>query len=153
VAYSDEVKISALGVDPELIARHGAVSGEVAAALADGVRSRLGSDLGVGITGVAGPGGGTAAKPVGLVWLSVAGRDREARVTRSVSLPGTRADVRERATTVAMHLIRRLLVDLGGDAERGALESAQEGDAGQSAAPIRSDGAEGQAAGIRAGTQ
>ena len=96
----------------ELIERHGAVSTEVARALAGGARTRLGADVGVGITGVAGPGGGTPEKPVGLVCLSVAaaGEGSEvAELTRSVNLPGGRSDVRERATTVALHLVRRLL--------------------------------------------
>ena len=96
---------------PELIEQHGAVSAEVAEALADGARSLLGADVGVGVTGVAGPDGGSAEKPVGLVWLSVAAAD-DVRMTRSVNLPGGRADVRERATTVAMHMIRRTLADL-----------------------------------------
>jgi len=112
VAYSNEAKISQAGVPRELIEAHGAVSQEVAEALADGARAALRADVGVGITGVAGPGGGTAEKPVGLVWLSVAvdGHDAQVvRLTRSVNLPGGRADVRERATTVAMHLLRRAL--------------------------------------------
>jgi nicotinamide-nucleotide amidase len=108
VAYSDEVKISEAGVPRELIEAHGAVSAEVAQALADGARSRLGADVGVGVTGVAGPGGGTEAKPVGLVWLSIAAGEAT-HMTRSVNLPGGRADVRDRATTVAMHMIRRTL--------------------------------------------
>ena len=109
VAYSNEVKVSQAGVPAELIEAHGAVSAEVAQALADGARSRLDADVGVGVTGVAGPGGGSEEKPVGLVWLSVvAGLDRE--LTRSVNLPGGRSDVRDRATTVAMHLIRRTLL-------------------------------------------
>jgi len=102
-------------VPRELIETHGAVSGEVARALADGARQRLGADVGVGITGVAGPGGGTEEKPVGLVWLSVtlAGADRSeiGQLTRSVNLPGGRADVRDRATTIALHLVRRALID------------------------------------------
>ena len=110
VAYSDEVKISQAGVPRALIEAHGAVSGEVAQALADGARSRLGADVGVGVTGVAGPGGGTEDKPVGLVWLSVAAGEAP-HMTRSVNLPGGRADVRDRATTVAMHMIRRTLAD------------------------------------------
>jgi len=67
--------------------------------------------VGVGITGVAGPGGGSEEKPVGLVWLSVtiAGHPPVEPVTRSVNLPGGRADVRDRATTVALHLVRRAL--------------------------------------------
>ncbi len=110
VAYSDEVKISQAGVPRELIEAHGAVSAEVARALADGARERLGADVGVGITGVAGPGGGTEQKPVGLVWLSVTLAGAEP-LTRSVNLPGGRADVRDRATTVALHLVRRALND------------------------------------------
>jgi nicotinamide-nucleotide amidase len=109
VAYSNEVKVSQAGVPEELIEAHGAVSQEVAEALADGARERLGADVGVGVTGVAGPGGGTVDKPVGLVWLSVAAPEG-GRLTRSVNLPGGRSDVRDRATTVAMHLIRRLLL-------------------------------------------
>jgi nicotinamide-nucleotide amidase len=108
VAYSNETKVEVAGVAPELIDAYGAVSGEVALALAEGARSRLAADVGVGITGVAGPGGGTPEKPVGLVWLSVVAAGCEP-LTRSVNLPGGRADVRDRATTVAMHLIRRVL--------------------------------------------
>jgi nicotinamide-nucleotide amidase len=108
VAYSDEAKVAEAGVQPELIETHGAVSGEVAAALAEGARSRLDAEVGVGVTGIAGPGGGSPEKPVGLVWLSVAAAGGEP-LTRSVNLPGGRADVRDRATTVALHLIRRVL--------------------------------------------
>jgi nicotinamide-nucleotide amidase len=108
VVYSNEAKTALAGVSPELIARVGAVSVEVAEALADGARSRLDADVGVGITGVAGPGGGTATKPVGLVCFSVAGPDAQ-RITRTARLPGNRADIRERSTTVAMHLVRWLL--------------------------------------------
>jgi nicotinamide-nucleotide amidase len=108
VVYSNEAKTALAGVDPAVIAAVGAVSVEVAEALADGARARLDADVGVGITGVAGPGGGTATKPVGLVCFSVAGPDG-ARITCSARLPGGRADVRDRSTTVAMHLVRRLL--------------------------------------------
>ncbi len=117
VAYSNEVKVAQAGVPGELIEAHGAVSEEVARALAQGARSRLGTDVGVGVTGVAGPGGGSEEKPVGLVWLSVVAGvgARDSEITRSVNLPGGRSDIRERATTVAMHLIRRtLLIDRGG---------------------------------------
>jgi nicotinamide-nucleotide amidase len=99
-------------VKAETIEQHGAVSAEVAEALAEGARAKLGADVGVGITGIAGPGGGTEEKPVGLVWLSVATADGEP-LTRSVNLPGSRADIRDRTTTVAMHLIRRALQDTG----------------------------------------
>ena len=109
VAYSNDVKVSQAGVSAELIERHGAVSQEVAEALADGARDRLKADVGVGVTGVAGPGGGTPEKPVGLVWLCVVAPDG-VRMTRSVNLPGGRGDVRDRATSVAMHLIRRALL-------------------------------------------
>jgi nicotinamide-nucleotide amidase len=108
VVYANEAKVALVDVDPELIARVGAVSTEVAEALADGARSRLGADVGVGITGIAGPDGGTEDKPVGLVCFSVAGPDG-ARLTRSLRLPGGRHDVRDRSTTVALHLVRRLL--------------------------------------------
>jgi nicotinamide-nucleotide amidase len=108
VAYSNEAKIAQAGVAHETIERHGAVSEQVARELATGARTRLGADVGVGVTGIAGPGGGGEQKPVGLVWLSVAGSG-DAGLTRSVRLPGGRADVRERAVTVAMHMIRRLL--------------------------------------------
>ncbi len=107
VVYSNAAKTTLAGVDPGLIATHGAVSCEVAQALAAGARSVLDADVGVGITGVAGPGGGSEEKPVGTVWLCVAGPDG-AQLTRHVRIPGARADVRERATTVAMHLLRRL---------------------------------------------
>jgi nicotinamide-nucleotide amidase len=109
VVYSNEAKTALAGVDAGLIASVGAVSVEVAEALADGARAALGAEVGVGITGVAGPGGGTERKPVGLVCFSVAGPDG-ARLTRSVRLPGGRADVRDRSTTVALHLVRRLLL-------------------------------------------
>ena len=109
VVYANEAKVSQAGVDPQLIEAHGAVSTEVAEALANGARARLGADIGVGVTGIAGPGGGSEEKPVGFVCLSVAGPGEE-RLTRSVTLPGGRADIRERATTVAMHLIRRALL-------------------------------------------
>jgi nicotinamide-nucleotide amidase len=109
VAYSNAAKVELAGVPARLIEEHGAVSAQVAEALADGARAKLHAQLGVGITGVAGPGGGTAEKPVGLVLFSVAHGERE-HLTRSIQLPGTRADVRDRATSVAMHLIRRVLL-------------------------------------------
>jgi PncC family amidohydrolase len=109
VVYANEVKVALAAVPAELIERHGAVSQEVAEALADGARTQLETDVGVGVTGVAGPGGGTEAKPVGLVWISAAGPGDE-RLTRSINLPGGRVDVRDRATTVAMHLLRRVLL-------------------------------------------
>jgi nicotinamide-nucleotide amidase len=108
VAYSNEAKTNLLGVDPALIEEHGAVSPEVAEALADGAIARFDSQFGVGITGVAGPDGGTKEKPVGYVCWCVK-RDDGSKVARDVRLPGDRNEVRDRATTVAMHMLRRLL--------------------------------------------
>jgi nicotinamide-nucleotide amidase len=119
VAYSDEAKTELVGVDADLIARVGAVSDEVAEALATGALTRFGADFGVGITGIAGPGGGTEEKPVGLVCFCVATRSGQ-KLTRSVQLPGNRADVRDRSTTVAMHLLRRVLAGEGDEAPDGA---------------------------------
>jgi nicotinamide-nucleotide amidase len=108
VAYSNEAKAQLAGVDPEVIERVGAVSTEVAEALAEGAIARFGADLGIGITGIAGPGGGTEEKPVGTVCFCVATRGGQ-RLTRRALLPGNRADIRDRSTTVAMHLLRRVL--------------------------------------------
>ena len=110
VAYANQAKIDLLGVDPALIEAHGAVSQEVAEAMALGAVERFGADTAVAITGVAGPDGGTPEKPVGTVWFCV--RLAEGvTVIRSLQLPGARPDVRERSTTVAMHLLRRTLLD------------------------------------------
>lgn len=108
VAYSNEAKAELLGVDPALIDRHGAVSAEVAEAMADGALARFEADTALAITGVAGPGGGTEAKPVGYVcWC--AKRADGAILARDIRLPGDRAEIRDRSTTVGMHLLRRLL--------------------------------------------
>jgi nicotinamide-nucleotide amidase len=109
VSYSNEAKAELLGVDPELIELHGAVSPEVAEAMAEGALARFGADLAVAITGVAGPGGGTEAKPVGYVCWCVKGPNGET-LARDTRLPGDRNDIRDRSTTVAMHLLRRVLV-------------------------------------------
>lgn len=108
VAYSNESKISLLGVPAEIIERYGAVSPECARAMADGARRVFGADIGVSITGVAGPGGGTEQKPVGYVCFCVSTGDGRVREASPV-LPGGRADIRERSTDLAMHLIRRVL--------------------------------------------
>jgi nicotinamide-nucleotide amidase len=108
VAYSNQAKSELVGVDPALIERFGAVSAEVAEALALGALERFHADFGIGITGIAGPGGGTEEKPVGLVCFSIASRDGVC-LTRSPRLPGGRADIRDRSTTVAMHMLRRVL--------------------------------------------
>ena len=112
VVYSNEAKISLAGVDPGTIERFGAVSTEVAEALASGAAARFGADIGIGITGIAGPGGGTDEKPVGTVCFSVCSADG-ARLTRRARLPGSRSDIRERSTTVTMHLLRRVLMGEG----------------------------------------
>jgi nicotinamide-nucleotide amidase len=109
IVYSDEAKAALAGVDPAVIERVGAVSQEVADALADGARSRLGASVGVGVTGIAGPDGGTPDKPVGTVWIAVS-HDDGRRLVRRVHLPGGRFDVRDRSTAVAMHMVRRLLL-------------------------------------------
>jgi len=109
VVYSNAAKSALAGVDPALIDRLGAVSEQVAETLADGARAALGADVGVGITGIAGPGGGTEEKPVGTVCFSVSTGDDD-RMTRTVHLPGSRFDVRDRSTTVALHLVRRVLL-------------------------------------------
>jgi nicotinamide-nucleotide amidase len=120
VVYDNRAKVELAGVDERVIEEYGAVSTEVAEALADGARTRLHADIGVGITGIAGPDGGTPEKPVGLVCFSVAGPG-EARITRSTQLPGNRAAIRDRAVTVALHLLRRAL--LGSDPqERSAVD-------------------------------
>jgi nicotinamide-nucleotide amidase len=108
VSYSNEAKVDLLGVDAGLIETHGAVSLEVAEAMADGALARFGADTAVAITGVAGPDGGTEAKPVGYVCWCVKTDDGR-QMLRDTRLPGGRADVRDRSTTVAMHLLRRLL--------------------------------------------
>jgi nicotinamide-nucleotide amidase len=107
VAYSDEVKMRELDVPSEILERHGAVSGETAKAMADGARARLGVDIAVAVTGVAGPGGGTADKPVGLVFVTVTGPQE--RSTQRLLFSGDRETVRTRATAVALHALRRLL--------------------------------------------
>jgi len=107
VAYSDTVKGSELDVPQDVLDLHGAVSAETAAAMAHGVRSRLGADIGVAVTGVAGPDGGTEEKPVGLVFVHAVGPYGEE--ARRTELPGDRDMVRGRATAASLHLVRRLL--------------------------------------------
>ena len=107
VAYSDDVKRAELGVPEKLLVKHGAVSAEVAAAMAEGARERLRADVAVSVTGVAGPGGGTPEKPVGLVYVHAAGPDGS--LSRVLDLPGERGQIRLRATVTALHLLRALL--------------------------------------------
>jgi competence/damage-inducible protein CinA-like protein len=107
VAYADDVKRAELDVPAELLARYGAVSEEVAAAMAEGARRRLGADVAVSVTGVAGPDGGTREKPVGRVYIHAAGPDGS--LARMLDLPGERQQIRVRATVTALHLLRALL--------------------------------------------
>lgn len=104
VTYSNEAKSELLGVDSALIAAHGAVSREVAAAMAAGALARGQVDVAVAVTGVAGPGGGNAAKPVGLVWFGVASKGGQPRTERDI-FPGTRAEIRGAATNRALALL------------------------------------------------
>jgi len=113
VSYSNDAKAQLLGVDPALIEMHGAVSEPVAEAMAAGALERFGADTAVAITGIAGPGGGTAEKPAGTVCFTVKLADGSTD-TRTLRLPGNRSDIRERSTTVAMHLLHRALSSEGG---------------------------------------
>ncbi len=103
VAYSNAVKCAELDVPAELLDRHGAVSAQVAVAMAEGVRARLGTDLGVGVTGVAGPDGGTDEKPVGLVYVAVAGLG--AADVRRYTWPGDRSANKRHSAQAAIELL------------------------------------------------
>jgi nicotinamide-nucleotide amidase len=110
VSYADAVKVDELDVPEELLRAHGAVSREVARSMAHGVRERLRVDVSVSVTGIAGPGGGTAEKPVGLVYLHAAGPGTEHAA--ELNFPGDRATIRTRATVAALHLVRKLVAEL-----------------------------------------
>jgi nicotinamide-nucleotide amidase len=109
VAYGNEVKEGELDVPAALLAEHGAVSPEVAAAMAQGARARLGVDVAVSVTGIAGPDGGTEEKPVGLVYLHAEGP--AGGIGREFSFPGDRASIRARSVVGALHLVRRLAME------------------------------------------
>lgn len=102
-AYEDEIKSRLLGVAPEALRDHGAVSEPVACAMAEGVRTLFRADLGVGITGIAGPSGGTAAKPVGLVYVAVA--DGQRTRAHEFRFSGDRPTIREQAAEAALGLL------------------------------------------------
>ena len=106
IAYHDDIKREVLGVEPGDIARHGAVSEEVALQMATGAKTRLRAGIGIGITGVAGPGGGTPEKPVGLVWIAV---DISGARARRFQMIGDRAEIRQRAAQAALEMVRRAL--------------------------------------------
>ena len=108
VSYSNEAKTELLGVDPGLIEAHGAVSPEVARAMAEGALARFGADVACAITGIAGPDGGTENKPVGFVcWCALDSSGNA--IARDIVMPGDRVEIRDRSTTVAMQILRRLL--------------------------------------------
>ena len=109
VAYANEIKQAELDVPADLLAEHGAVSPEVAEAMAKGARARLGVDVAVSVTGIAGPDGGTEEKPVGLVYLHAEGPG--GGVGREFSFPGDRPSIRARSVVGALHLVRRLLME------------------------------------------
>jgi nicotinamide-nucleotide amidase len=119
VTYADRLKVELLGVDGRLIERHGAVSREVAEAMATGVRKRLASDYGIAVTGIAGPGGGSDEKPVGTVHVALAGPRGGAPAHRRLRLPGDRGRVRRLTSQWALDLLRRELLATDG-AERPA---------------------------------
>ena len=106
IAYHNDVKRDQLGVREDDIRRHGAVSEEVASQMAAAVRNRLGADIGIAITGVAGPGGGTPEKPVGLIWIAVSAPETKAR---RFQLIGDRTEIRQRAAQAALEMLRRTL--------------------------------------------
>ena len=114
VAYSNEAKAELLGVDPELIEAKGAVSPDVAEAMAIGALERFDADVAVSITGIAGPGGGSEEKPVGYVCFNARLADGTS-IARDPVIPGGRPDIRERSALVGMHLLRQLLGDEDGE--------------------------------------
>ncbi|MEM1028273.1 MAG: nicotinamide-nucleotide amidohydrolase family protein, partial [Planctomycetota bacterium] len=108
VTYTNELKSSQLGVRPGVIEAHGAVSEDVVIAMAEGARQRSGADFAVAVSGVAGPGGGTADKPVGTVWLALA--TPHGTTARLARLLGNRASIRDRAAKCALQMIRLTLL-------------------------------------------
>ena len=111
VAYSNAAKVAELGVDADLLETNGAVSEPVAIAMAQGARGRAGVDVGLAVTGIAGPGGGSADKPVGTVWVALAGPGRGGRARR-LQLPGERERVKFQASQAALDMLRRALLRL-----------------------------------------
>ena len=112
ICYSNQSKIDMLGVPADLIAKHGAVSQEVAAAMAKGIRERAGVSVGLSVTGIAGPGGATATKPVGLVYVGLNGGTGSA-ITREFRFHGDRSVIKQRSSQAALNLLRLWLIDRG----------------------------------------
>ncbi len=109
ICYSNRAKVELLGVPPDLIENHGAVSAEVAAAMAKGMRERSGVSVGLSVTGIAGPGGGTATKPVGLVYIGLDDEDGQS-ITKEHRFHGDRTSIKQRSSQAALDLLRRWLV-------------------------------------------
>ncbi len=112
ITYSNQSKVEMLGVPEALIARHGAVSAEVAAAMATGIRERAGTSVGLSVTGIAGPGGATETKPVGLVYIGLDG-GAGAAVTKECRFHGDRSVIKQRSSQAALNLLRLWLIDRG----------------------------------------
>jgi nicotinamide-nucleotide amidase len=110
IAYDNAVKLSLLGVSPALLEEHGAVSEPVARSMAQSIAQRLRSEVAVSVTGIAGPGGGSAAKPVGTVWIACT--VRSVTEARRLLIPGNRHEIRARAAQAALHLVYRQLATL-----------------------------------------
>lgn len=110
ICYSNQAKTDLLGVPPQLMERHGAVSAEVAAAMARGMRERSGTSVALSVTGIAGPGGATATKPVGLVYLGLDAEDGRS-ITKEYRFSGDRSVVKQRASQAALDLLRRWLLE------------------------------------------
>jgi len=108
VTYSNQSKTRTLGIEPALILEHGAVSAEVAEAMAEGIRKRAGTDFGLAVTGIAGPGGGSDEKPVGLVYIALS--DEVQTTHRKLQVPGDRQLVRWRSSQAALDLLRKRLI-------------------------------------------
>jgi nicotinamide-nucleotide amidase len=113
ICYSNRAKSEMLGVPAELIAKHGAVSPEVAAAMARGIRERAGVSVGLSVTGIAGPGGATGTKPVGLVYVGLDGGAGRA-VTKEFRFHGDRLVIKQRSSQAALDLLRRWILSQGG---------------------------------------
>lgn len=109
VAYANEVKTALLGVDPETLKKFGAVSEQTAAEMARGVRLRLGSDIGISTTGIAGPGGGTPEKPVGLVYIGVSTKEKTSVITLHIPESKGRKQTRCESSNQALTIIKSLI--------------------------------------------
>lgn len=112
-AYSNRMKADVLGVDTGVLARHGAVSRQVAEAMAAGVRRIAGADYAISTTGIAGPGGGSPEKPVGTVWIAVA--DGEAVIARRFLFDGSREEIMRRSVAAAADLLMEFMCGEGND--------------------------------------